>query len=179
MGGGRAARDATPMNTNTAAPIAPIALGAGEGDALWFLGVLIHVKADVASTAGRVAVLEHRAPRGGGSPLHVHHREDEWFYVLEGEVTFWVGGDVIVAGPGGFVYGPRDIPHTFMVSSQEARFLLVTEPAGFADFVRAVAEPAARDEIPPPPTEAPDIAGLTRLAAGYGIDIIGPPGIPG
>ena len=164
--------------TNTAAPVAPIALAAGEGDALWFLGSLLHVKADSASTAGRVAVLEHRVARGNGSPLHVHHREDEWFYVLEGEVTFWVGGEVIVAGPGGFVYGPREIPHTFMVSSDEARFLLVAEPSDFGDFVRAFAEPAAADELPPPPTEAPDVEALTRLAADYGIDIIGPPGIP-
>jgi quercetin dioxygenase-like cupin family protein len=163
------------MHSTTAAPIA---LAAGEGEALWFLGALLHVKADSASTAGRVAVLEHRVPRGGGSPLHVHHREDEWFYVLEGEVTFWVGGEVHVAGPGGFVYGPRGIPHTFMVSSDEARFLLVTEPAGFADFVRAFAEPAATDELSPPPTEAPDVEALTRLAAEYGIDIVGPPGVP-
>jgi quercetin dioxygenase-like cupin family protein len=164
--------------SNTAASIAPIALSAGEGEARWFLGALVHVKANTASTAGRVAVLEHHVRRGRGSPLHVHHREDEWFYVLEGEVTFWVGGDTHVIGPGGFVYGPREIPHTFMASSDEARFLLVTEPSTFSDFVRAASEPAARDEIPPPPTEAPDIAGLTALAGRYGVDIIGPPGIP-
>ena len=61
------------------------------GEALWFLGCLVTVKSSAETTGGGVAVLEHLAPRGAGSPLHVHRLEDEWFYVLEGELTFWVG----------------------------------------------------------------------------------------
>ena len=57
-------------------------------------------------------------------------------------MTFWVGGEVIEAPAGSFVYGPRDVPHTFIVSSPEARFLLVAEPAGFESFMRAMGEPA-------------------------------------
>src|SRR3954469_11122124 len=163
-------------NTNT---IAPIALGAGEGEALWFLGSLVTIKASRDTTGGAVAVLEHRSPRGAGSPLHVHNNEDEWFYVLDGELTFWVGGAVTVAPAGFFVFGPRDIPHTFIVSSDQARFLLVTEPAGFEGFMRAGGVPAERLEIPPAPTGPPDVEGLTRLAASFGIEIVGPPGIPG
>jgi quercetin dioxygenase-like cupin family protein len=157
---------------------APIALAPGEGEALWAFGFLATLKASSGTTNGRVAVIEHLGPRGAGSPLHVHRREDEWFYVLEGELTLWVGGHVIHAPSGAFVYGPRDVPHTFIVASEEARFLIVTEPAGFDVFFRAAAAPADRLEIPPPPTEAPDIAGLTALAAEYGIEILGPPGIP-
>ena len=59
--------------------------------------LLATIKASSETTGGRVAVIEHVAPRGTGSPLHVHHNEDEWFYVIEGEVTFWVGGQVITA----------------------------------------------------------------------------------
>ncbi len=162
--------------TNTT--VAPIALAAGEGEALWFLGTLLTLKSTAESTGGTVAVTENLAPRGAGSPLHVHHNEDEWFYVIEGELTFWVGGEVITAGAGGFVFGPRDIPHTFMVSSEQARFLLVVEPAGFEGFVRAGAQPAQALVIPPPATEPPDIEAMTRLAAQYGIEILGPPGIP-
>jgi quercetin dioxygenase-like cupin family protein len=158
--------------------VAPIALQAGEGDALWFLGSLVTIKSSAESTDGRVAVIESYSPRGGGSPLHVHRREDEWFYVTEGELTFWVGGQVIKAPAGAFVYGPRDIPHTFEVTSDEARFLLVAEPAGFEGFVRAVAEPAQSLALPPPPTEEPDPAALTAAAAEFGIEITGPPGIP-
>ncbi len=54
-------------------------------------GKLATLKAPNETTDGRVAVIEYLAPRGAGSPRHVHHREDEWFYVLEGELTFWVG----------------------------------------------------------------------------------------
>jgi quercetin dioxygenase-like cupin family protein len=169
----------TDAETVSLAPVmAPIALSSGEGEALWFLGVLATIKSSSETTAGRVAVIEHLAPRGGGSPLHVHHNEDEWFYVIEGELTFWVGGQVITAPAGSFVYGPRDIPHTFIVSSEQARFLLVTEPAGFENFVRALAEPAQQLVIPPPATEPPDMARMTTLAAEYGIEILGPPGIP-
>ncbi len=167
-----------PTTSTDTRQIAPIALTAGDGEAVWFLGILATIKASSQTTGGRVAVIEHLAPRGNGSPLHVHHREDEWFYVLEGELTFWVGGQVINAPQGSFVYGPREIPHTFTVSSETARFLLVTEPAGFEDFMRALAEPAAELVIPPPAAEPPDVEAMTRLAAEYGIEILGPPGIP-
>ena len=160
------------------AGIEPIALHAGEGDALWFLGALVTVKASNETTGGRVMVNETLAPRGHGSPLHIHRNEDEWFYVIDGEVTFWVDGQVVVGTPGTFVYGPRDHPHTFMVTSDEARFLLVTEPGAFSGFLSAIAEPATERVIPPPATEPPDMERLGAVAAEYGIEIIGPPGIP-
>jgi quercetin dioxygenase-like cupin family protein len=166
------------MSTTTNPSVAPIGLEPSEGEALWFLGLLTTIKASTESTAGRVAVIEHLGPRGTGSPLHVHHNEDEWFYVIDGELTFWVGGHTITAPAGSFVYGPRNIPHTFTVSSERARFLLVTEPAGFEQFMRALSEPAPRLEIPPPPTTPPDMGAMVQLAAQYGIEILGPPGIP-
>jgi quercetin dioxygenase-like cupin family protein len=170
--------DTTASSAGSASSAAPIALGAGEGEALWFLGQLVTIKSSGASTGGRVAVTETLAPQGSGSPLHVHHNEDEWFYVIEGELTFWVGGKVTVAPAGSFVYGPREIPHTFIVSSEQARFLLVVEPAGFEDFVRALGQPAPQLVIPPPVTEPPDVERLAAIAAQYGLEILGPPGIP-
>ncbi len=130
------------------------------------------------ATAQPVDVVEMTVHEGGEPPLHLHRNEDEWFYVLEGELTFWVGGDVIDAPAGSFVYGPRDVPHTFVVTSEEARFLLVTEPAAFGAFFQAASAPAERPEIPPAPTEPPDVAALVALAADYGIEILGPAGIP-
>jgi quercetin dioxygenase-like cupin family protein len=135
----------TPSGTDSVSEpsaVAPIALSAGEGEALWFLGQLVTIKSSSESTAGRVGVTETLAPRGSGSPLHVHHNEDEWFYVIEGELTFWVGGQVITAPAGSFVYGPREVPHTFIVSSEQARFLLVVEPAALrASSVRSGSPP--------------------------------------
>jgi len=167
------------MTADTSTALAPIALGPDGGEALWFMGGLTTIKAGGEATGGRVAVTENVAPRGSGSPLHVHRREDEWFYVIEGELTFWVGGETIVASAGAFVYGPRDVPHTFLVSSEQARFLLVVEPGGFDDFVRTLGAPAARLEIPPAASEPPDLDALVAVAASYGIEILGPPGIPG
>jgi quercetin dioxygenase-like cupin family protein len=166
------------MSSTSIPSVAPIALQPGEGDARWFLGALGTIKAAGETTGGKLAVLEFRWPQNSGSPLHVHHNEDEWFYVIEGELTLWVGGEVIVAPAGSFVYGPRDIPHTFLVTSTEARFLMVTDPAPFADFIRAMSEPAQTLTLPPASVEPPSPEELTAVAAEYGMEILGPPGIP-
>jgi quercetin dioxygenase-like cupin family protein len=155
-----------------------IALGQGEGEARWFLGALATIKSSGETTGGRVAVTENWAPRGHGSPLHVHHNEDEWFYVLSGELTFWVDGRVISATEGSFVFGPRDVPHTFSVSSEEARFLLVIEPAGFENFLRALSVPADSPTLPPASLQPPALEAMMAAAAEYGLEILGPPGIP-
>jgi quercetin dioxygenase-like cupin family protein len=154
----------------------PIALRKDEGEALWFLDGLVILKATGATTGGQLAVIEQLAPAGAGSPLHVHEREDEAFYVLDGEMTFWVGGQVTKATAGAFVYGPRGIPHTFTVTSPTARFLLMAQPAGFESFVKALSEPAKTRTLPT--ASAPDVERLARVAAEYGIRILGPPGIP-
>ncbi len=166
------------MTDGTDPAVQPIALQPDEGEAIWSFGVLATIKASSETTAGRVGVIEHLGPQGAGSPLHVHRREDEWFYVIEGELTFWVGGTVIEAPAGSFVYGPRDVPHTFLISSPEARFLLVTEPGGFESFLRAMGQPAATLTIPPPAAPPADLGPLVAAAAEYGIEILGPPGIP-
>ena len=158
--------------------VQPIALREGEGEALWFLGALLTIKASAATTGGRMAVIENLAAEGPASPLHVHRNENEWFYVIEGELTFWVGGTVIVAPTGTFVFAPVGIPHTFSVTSSQARFLLGTDPGGFEGFTRTVGEPAKALTLPPPPDGPPDFARLTAVAAEYGIEILGPPGIP-
>jgi quercetin dioxygenase-like cupin family protein len=160
------------------AAISPIAYRQGEGEVFWSFGGLVTVKATAETTGGSVGVVEVIAPKGAGSPLHVHHREDEWFYVIEGELSFWVGGKTIQAPAGSFVFGPRDIPHTFLVNSEQSRFLLVTEPGGFESFMRELSKPALTLTPPPPSTEPPDMEFLLSTAARYGIEILGPPGIP-
>jgi quercetin dioxygenase-like cupin family protein len=168
-------------DTSTTAPdgaLAPIALGPGEGEHFWFFGGLTTIKADGAGTGGRMMLTEQTAPRGSGSPLHVHHNEDEWFYILDGELTVWVAGQTVVAAAGSFVFGPRDVPHTFIVSSDEARFLLVTQAAGFEGFIRTLGTPAPVAEIPPAQAAPPDMAPVLQAAADHGLEILGPPGIP-
>ena len=108
-------------------------------------------------------------PPGFGSPYHVHHREDESFYVIEGEVAFVVDGQWHYAGPGTFVHGPRDIPHGFaVIGTRPARMLLLATPGGFEQFVLALRTPF--DTTPEPP----DMAALMAAAARHGVDILGP-----
>ena len=108
-------------------------------------------------------------PVGLESPYHVHHDEDEAFYVLEGELAVVLDGQWLTAGPGTYVYGPRDIPHGFkVVGTTPARMLLMCAPAGFERFVRDLSEPL--DAVPAPP----DVDQLMAAAARSNIEILGP-----
>jgi len=156
----------------------PISLHQDDGEARWVVGMLVIFKATSETTGGRVAVVDHLAPQGAGPPLHVHTREDEWFYIIDGAVRFWVGGQVIEAKAGSFVYGPRNVPHTFLVTSPLARFLVVAEPAGFEAFLRKISEPARALTVPPVEVVAPPPERMIAIAAEYGVEILGPPGIP-
>jgi uncharacterized cupin superfamily protein len=90
------------------------------------------------------------APKGAGSPRHRHHCEDEAWYILDGQLTFWLGNQELTASAGAFVFGPRDVEHGFRVDSAEARFLLLLTPAGFEDFTRACGYPATAATMPTP-----------------------------
>jgi quercetin dioxygenase-like cupin family protein len=149
-----------------------------EGEGWWWFGVLATIKATAEQTGGRYTLVEIQAPDGYRSVLHVHHQEDEGFWILEGELTFYVGEQTIKAHPGSFLFGPKDVPHAFTVDSGPARLLFVFTPAGFEGLIREMGEPARSLTIPPQPGEPPDEAEMGRLmaiAARYGGEILGPP----
>jgi quercetin dioxygenase-like cupin family protein len=147
----------------------------GRTQPLWFIDNLVHVHVDGDTSGGALALLDERGRRGNMPPLHVHRHDDETFYVLEGELTLFVGGEQIVLGPGQAALAPRDVPHAYRVESVEAHWLLITTPAGFDSFVREVAQPAPADELPP--AERPiDPAVLGQAAGKVGIEILGAPG---
>jgi uncharacterized protein (TIGR02246 family) len=122
------------------------------------------------NTDGRFCLMEHvTMPPGMASPYHVHHSEDEAFYVLDGHVRFVCDGEWMDAGPGTWVYGPREIPHGFkVVGAQPARMLLMCAPAGLEKFVLELCAPV--DAIPAPP----DMAKLAAAAARFNIGLLGP-----
>jgi len=163
-------------------PTTGIALHGDEGEARWFLDMLQVWKCSAETTDGRMTIIDHRAPHESATPLHVHHRDDEWFYIFEGEVTIWIGGTTTIAGPGDFVYAPKDVAHTNIVTSPDGAHFLVGftpgSPEGADGFVRAASHPAPSLDMPPADAEAPDPDALTALAAEFGIEILGPPGIP-
>jgi mannose-6-phosphate isomerase-like protein (cupin superfamily) len=148
-----------------------------EGEALWWVGLLATIKATAEQTGGRYTLVEVLAPDGYGSVRHVHHTEDEAFWILEGEMTFYVGDQTIKARPGSFLFGPKEVPHAFAVNSGPARLLFILSPAGFEDLVREMGEPARELSIPPqpgPPDEA-ELEQMAAIAARHGNEILGPP----
>ncbi|HEY6665914.1 MAG TPA: quercetin 2,3-dioxygenase [Propionibacteriaceae bacterium] len=167
------------MSLDNTDPLQPILLGPNAGEARWWGDSLAIIKASAETSAGRIAVIDNYAVEGAAPPLHVHHNEGECFYVIDGALTIWAGGKAIEASAGSFVYGPPHVPHTFVVRSPTARFLFITEPAGFEQFVRAVSAPAERLTLPPLALQqAQDLENMTAIATKYGIEILGPPGIP-
>jgi mannose-6-phosphate isomerase-like protein (cupin superfamily) len=148
-------------------------LGRDEGTALWFLDTLMHVKAGATGTRGAFTLIEVVAPEGFGTPLHLHEREEEGFYVLEGLMTVQCGDDSWKAGPGSFVLLPRAVPHTYLITSGPCRMLQVTSPSQFEDFAAEVGRPAEAATLPEP--SAPDMPALLAAAARHGHEILGPP----
>jgi quercetin dioxygenase-like cupin family protein len=144
-----------------------------EDRAIRFLGLPTLLRSTGDDTNGAFGLVEHWSmPTGFASPYHVHHLEDEAFYVLEGELAFVCDGKWIRTGAGGYVFGPREIPHGFKVTGTgPARMLLLCAPAGFERFVMELGED------PDAPAVEPDIPKLVAVAAKYKIDILGP--LPG
>ncbi|HEY1484948.1 MAG TPA: quercetin 2,3-dioxygenase [Micromonosporaceae bacterium] len=146
----------------------------GDGEALWFLGSLVTVKATGTQTRGRLTVVEFVNPPGFAPPVHRHLDEDEMFYVLSGSAEFRCGDDVFSAGAGDFVLLPVGLPHTFLVGAdQPLRTLQITTPAGFEQFAADVGEPAAARQLPEP--RPIDPAALARSAGRHAVELLGPP----
>jgi quercetin dioxygenase-like cupin family protein len=134
------------------------------------------VKATGEQTGGAFGLIDNVMPAEFASPYHLHRNEDEYFYVVEGELTFYVGDERVKAEPGAFVYGPRGVPHGFEVEgTAAARILLQNYPAGFEGFPVGVGEPAK--ELALLPVEPLDMERLMAIAAKYDIEILGP--LPG
>jgi quercetin dioxygenase-like cupin family protein len=119
------------------------------------------------ATGEGFSLVEHPiAPRTLAAPMHVHEHEDEYSYVLEGEVGFQIGDQIDYARPGDLVIKPRGIPHAFWNRTDEpARLLEIISPAGFERYFAELAP------LLPPRREAPDFEGLAALQARYGLSM--------
>ena len=136
----------------------------------WFFGMLAEVKASAAETGGQYSLIEITAPPGLQTPLHVHYREDEGFYVLDGSVTIQVGEDTVELGPGQHAFGPRDIPHRFTVGPDGAHMIWVLTPGGFDEFVEDVSAPADTPTVPPPSVLPPENA--AEIVLRHGMELL-------
>ncbi len=151
-----------------------LAVASGEGEALWWFGSLAEIKATAADTGGLCTIVEVTCGAHYEAPLHVHHREDEGFWVINGRVTFEVGGTIVEAGAGDFAFGPRGVPHRFVVADAGCRLLFILTPGGFEDLIRATGMAAGTRTVPPhagpPPPEAMDR--IKAIVATYGCELL-------
>ena len=130
----------------------------------------IRVKVSGKDTSGAFTVLEVTTAPDAGSPLHIHHIENEWFYTLEGEYEIQVGGQVYHLPPGAGVYGPKLIPHAWHdVGTTPSKMLVIAEPAGNMEAFSEELESLRSGATPRDPTQA------RAFFEKYDLEIVGPP----
>ena len=161
------------MTQETSQPpaLAPVATSADDGEARWWFGCLAVIKLTAAETGGLVSIVEITEPPGAEAPLHVHHREDEGFWVFDGDVSFEVGGTTFEASSGDFAFGPRDVPHRYKVGDAGCRMLFILTPGGFEGAIMALSTPA-RARTLPQSEGPPDMDGLEARIASYGCEMV-------
>jgi quercetin dioxygenase-like cupin family protein len=144
---------------------AGIAVGAGEGERSRSpLGGDITYIVRGGQSAGALAALEAVNPPGEGPPLHIHTREDECVYILDGEVRWKLGDQLSATGPGGFVFIPRGLPHTWQnVGDGDSRMLVTFAPAGMEGFFDRL---SSMTEF--------DLDEFRAAAAEHGMEVVGP-----
>jgi mannose-6-phosphate isomerase-like protein (cupin superfamily) len=152
--------------------VEPLVVRNDEGEARWWFSALAVIRATAADTGGLMTIVEMTEPPGQEAPLHVHHREDEAFYILEGSATIHVGDESFEVGPGDYAFGPRDIPHRYSVGDEGCRMLFICTPGGFENLVRDMSVPAERRTLPPPSQEEPDWERVAAVAAANGCELL-------
>lgn len=156
-------------------------LGPEEGRAVWMPGgQLLTYKITADQTGGAYSLFEGTVPPQEGEPPHIHHREDESFYVVEGEFEFSRDGETFEVGPGSLVYVPRGSLHAFRnVGEGKGRLLLGQTPGGLHErFFEEVGE-EAMDRATPPAAVSSNPRDLVAVAARYGTEIASAPGLGG
>ena len=142
-----------------------VAVATGAGEARWWFGALAEIKATAADTGGQFTLVQVTCPAGYQGVRHVHHNEDEAFWLLHGDIDLEVGGNQIEMHAGDYAFGPRDVPHSFSAGDAGCRVLFILTPGGFEDLVMAMSEPAGSRTLPPPSDEEPTPADIDRLRA--------------
>ena len=133
-------------------------------------GGVYKIVATAAQTNNTHFAFEAIEPPGGGPPLHTHANEEEFLLIIEGEMTFYIGGRVTRATEGQTAFVPRGVPHCFKnCSKRESRVLVMFTPANIEGFFEYGNLPAGI-----PPTDEVLLARLNALAPEYGLEVIGP-----
>lgn len=141
---------------------------------VWYNGSLMTFLASGEDTHGQFALIEVVARRGNVPPPHIHHREDEIFYLLEGEIVVSVGDRTIKGTAGTMVFLPRDVAHSFTIESDQGRMLILLTPAGLEGWFKGFSVPARAMTLPPADEPAyGEVQRMLEAAPRYGIEFVG------
>jgi mannose-6-phosphate isomerase-like protein (cupin superfamily) len=141
----------------------------GDGRPIQVPGGEVTIKISSRDTGGEFAVFEGQTRPLEGPPLHLHRRQDEWWYILEGEYKFEVDGQEIYAGAGSAVFAPRGVPHTFQnIGTTPGRIMTTVVPGGLDIFFEEV-------EAATPRGTGPDPATMLPIFEKHGLELLGPP----
>jgi quercetin dioxygenase-like cupin family protein len=155
------------MNTNV--------LHAGQGRSVWVVGDKYTFLARGEDTNGDYAMIHATVPPGSGPPPHIHRREDESFFVIEGQVAFQVDGRCFAATTGAWVALPKGTLHAFKnIGATPAQMLILVNPSGLDKFFEEVGQPDREESVTPAAIEK-----LAAVAPKYGLEIHLPPQPPG
>ena len=142
---------------------------------VWYNGALMTFLATGEDTRGQFALIEAVGRRGNVPPPHIHHKEDEIFYILEGEIVFSVTGRTIKGTPGTMIFLPRDVRHSFTIESERYRMLMLITPAGFEGWFREFSVPAPAMTLPPANEPAyGEVQRMLEAAPRYGLEFFLP-----
>ena len=145
-----------------------ICLHADTGEAYWVMGDLFTYLVTGAESGRSYFTLLANVQPNAGPPPHVHHLEEEQFYVLEGELTFSVGDQTFQVRAGDFIHIPRDTVHSFKNGPAHSQLLASFSPAGIEGFFREIGEPVKdRSTSPPPVTEETIARVIAAEASGW------------
>lgn len=160
------------MTEQSEQTLEPVVVRTDEGEARWWFEALAVIRASADDTRGQMTIVEVTEPPGHEAPLHVHHREDEAFFILEGSATIHVGDESFEVGHGDYALGPRDIPHRYTIGPDGCRMLFICTPGGFENLVREMSVPAESRTLPPPSDEEPDWTHVAAVAEANGCELL-------
>jgi mannose-6-phosphate isomerase-like protein (cupin superfamily) len=136
------------MNTNNLASLLPFGQGRSIENSRWYMGNAMTFLVNSEQTNGAFSMTEYLSKPGNEPPAHVHDREDEFVYVLEGRINAYIGKEIFSAGQNEGVYFPKFIPHTFTILTPQLRMLIWMSPGGFEGYFREMSEPARSLGLP-------------------------------